>query len=271
MKLLHTLALALLTTAAPLLAQEADAPATVAPAKAEFSALDLHPLFAKAAKNLERPWECDLSLAVTSPNGPATGTGHVRYFYHGLFSASFGIETGRDGGKDRADLQVLADGEYIYFSIDQGGGQAFAAKVALSVFEGGPADLLGAVSGMEGGGAPADLVQKLAAIQFEQAEVDGGKLSRLKADLTSLIPEGEGGPEKLELSLDFDAKNAFPKGVQILAGDEGSLELGIAGLSFPEDMDREQFEYKGPMAFDLTAQIQLALRQSGAEVEEEIR
>jgi len=266
MKLHLTLPLALLL-AAPTVAQEADS-APAAPAAAEFALGDLPPLFAKAAKNLERPWECDLSLELDSPDGPAKGTGHLRYFYHGLFAFDFSLETGREGQTEKVDLHVLADDEYLHFHIDQGQGGAFAAKFRLDLFEGGPAALLNApvdANGMN----PGELLEMASALKFTEEAVDGGKQKRLTADLSELIPEGDGGPEELALSLDFDAKHAFPRALSIRAGDEGSLALRVTGLSFPEDMDQDSFRYQGPPAIDFTAQIEMALRQSGAEVEEE--
>ncbi len=267
MRLLRPLPLLLLAAPSPLLAQEAEAAPTAPPASLDQLCAELHPLLQKATQNLERPWECELELAVDSKEGPASGTGRIVYFYQRMFSFQFAMDAGPEGAREHVELNMLADDSHVYLSVDQGDGMAMAFKVSLDLFDDGLGSLGGVVQ-MDGGPGLSELTEMLSAIEFREEKLEGGKTVRLESDLTALIQAEGGGPESLKLSLDLDAKHAFPRALQVDAGEEGTLRLSVSGLTFPEDMDRSRFEYKGPPAIDLTGQIEMALNANSHDEDE---
>jgi hypothetical protein len=253
--------LALTALAAPVVAQEGAAPATP---EVSAPAAKLHPMFVLAAKNLERPWECDLVLDMDSPEGKAQGKGHVRFFYKRMFHATF--EVAVDGPAPQAmKLEMLCDDENFYVSVAQEDQPAMAFRVSLDLFADGPDALAGMIDSPVGG--PQEILAALAGLEMQE-KVDGDR-TRLSLDLQQLQDSGATDiPEGAVVQMDFQTKTGFPLALTVDGGEEGSVSLRMEKVSFPEEMDQDSFRWTGAPAIDLTAQLQMQMDLAGGGEEE---
>lgn len=268
------LATSLLLLVCPLAAQEGSAaPTSPSPlAAVEQAWTKLPAVLQRAATRLQQPWECDLELAVTSPNGTVHGQGHALYYHSRLFSLHFEVDADLSDRPVRSVIDLVADDAFVHLQSRQGEDAPVAFKLSLEALEeafaAGPALLaMAAQSGQDPEGLDRFLAS-LAALDFRQEDDPAAHLARLRVDLRGLLPAGEDAPAQLEASLEFDTRHGFPRSLRLQAGEEGSVALAARALSFPEEIDETRCAYTGGPALDLSGQLRMMIQAAGVAVEE---
>jgi hypothetical protein len=274
MNIKNTIFLAPLLLVAPLSAQE-ESNAEAEPSISEQVLKAMPDVFSRSLDALQQPWECTMKISGDIDGSSLEGTGTASYFHSRMFAYSLELSGNTSDGEVSGSFRLVADDNYLNIEVDSSMSpipQAF--KVDLDLLEelgdiAADGDQL-ATAGIE----PSEIIENIAALDFQLVESEDGKITTVTIDPTKMI-EGRGGDSStaVTVTLCFDNKTAFPQLLSFsIVGDE-SVSIDFVDVSFPQEIDEEKYSYtpgEGMIPMDLTGMIRMGMQANvGDGMEEE--
>ena len=223
-------------------------------------------------------WACDVVLdGDGGEQGVFKGKIQIAFADAKHFSISANVDLfNEEMGDGTMEISVVADGKEIFLQQEGMGQPAQVLKVQMTLFEKILADESGMMADMgEASEALAFLGFGPGGETFNPSAIDS-----LFAAAGAMIVEAEGGLIRLavknteeeeggEVTVDFDAKNFFPKAVTAVKEGEGTIKVSFANVVFHEKLEgfgAKAFSFTAPegmFVMDLTPMIEMQLQAAG--------